>query len=328
MNPTTRRHLICALGYATGLALMPAYAQPSRDYPGTRPIHLIVPFAAGTAPDALGRLLAQSLAASMAVIVNVENQPGAGGTIGVDRAVKAAPDGHTLVLSGDAALVLSGSFGVNPPYQTLRDLAPIAQVAVTPNVLVVPIDLQVKSVQDLVALARSRPGQINYGSAGIGLSQHRAGELLNRVAGLDMVHVPSSGSPMPDLLAGRVQVMFANIVSALPLVREGRLRALAVTSLQRSAVVPDLPTLSESGYPGFESVAWFGLLAPAGTPASILKLLEAEVDKALAGPEMKARLSMMGAMAPVPNSNAFTQVIRDETLKWSGKGPLATVQRQ
>ena len=323
MHLPTRRHLLCALGCAAALTLSSASAQPTQAYPGGMPIHLIVPFAAGTAPDVLGRLIAQRLAASMAVTVNVENLPGAGGTIGVDRAVKAAPDGHTLVLSGDAALVLSGSFGVNPPYQTLRDLAPIVQVAVTPNVLVVPTDLPVKSVQELVALARSRPGQFNYGSGGIGLSQHRAGELLNRIAGLDMVHVPTSGSPLPDLLAGRVQVVFANIVTVLPLVREGRLRALAVTSLERSAVAPDLPTMSESGFPGFEAVAWFGLLAPAGTSAAILQRLESEAGKALAAPEMKARLSLMGATAPVPNTDAFTQVIRDETLKWSGKGPLA-----
>lgn len=320
MDPLLRRHLLCTLScaFALAFAVAPAHAQPTPDYPGNRPIRLIVPFAAGTAPDVLGRLLAQRLSASMAATVFVDNQPGAGGTIGVDRVVKSPPDGHTLVLSGDAALVLSGSFGLTPPYQTLRDLAPIAQVAVTPNVLVVPADLPVKSVEELVALVRSEPNRFNYGSAGIGLSQHRAGVLLNRVAGLDMVHVPNSASPMPDLLAGRVQVLFSNIVAALPLAREGRLRALAVTSLQRTAVAPELPTMSESGFPGFESVAWFGLLAPAGTPAPILRLLAAEVTKALSEPEMAARLSAMGAEAGVTNTNAFSRVIRDETLKWSG----------
>ena len=174
-------------------------AQPA--YP-SKPIRLVVPFAAGSAPDALARLLAPSLAESMSATVTVENLPGAGGTIGVDRVAKAAPDGYTLVLAGDAALVLSGSYGVNPPYQTLRDLAPVAQLAVTPNVLVVPNDLPVRSVLELVALVRSQPGKFSFGSGGIGLSTHRGGELLNSMAGLDMVHVPSTTSPLPDLMAG------------------------------------------------------------------------------------------------------------------------------
>ena len=299
-------------------------AQPA--YP-SKPIRLVVPFAAGSAPDALARLLAPSLAESMSATVTVENLPGAGGTIGVDRVAKAAPDGYTLVLAGDAALVLSGSYGVNPPYQTLRDLAPVAQLAVTPNVLVVPNDLPVRSVLELVALVRSQPGKFSFGSGGIGLSTHRGGELLNSMAGLDMAHVPSSTSPLPDLVAGRVQALFANIIVALPQVREGKVRALAVSSLTRSAAAPELPTLSESGLPGFEAVSWFGLLAPAGTPPAVLQRLETEAQKALASPVMKERLMAMGTNPGVPTAAAFTRLIQDETRKWGPKAAAPVAQR-
>jgi tripartite-type tricarboxylate transporter receptor subunit TctC len=320
-------HLLIRPLLCCALSLTAAVGGAQTTYPGTKPVRLVVPFAAGTAPDVLGRLLAQNLAESMATTVNVENVPGAGGTIGVDRVAKAAPDGHTLLLSGDAALVLQGSYGVNPPYQTLRDLAPIAQVAVTPNVLVVGNEVPARTVQELVALVRSQPGRFSYATAGIGLSQHRAGELLNRMAGLDMVHVPSSTSPLPDVMSGRVQLSFVNVVAVLPLVREGKLRALAVTSLARSAVAPELPTMSESGFPGFESVAWFGLLAPAGTPPAVVQRLEAELQKALAGPTLSARLAAMGATTPVAGAAAFTRVIQEETVKWSAREPATAAQR-
>lgn len=312
MQRPIRLLLACLAAAATATAL----AQPA--WP-SKPIRIVVPFAPGSAPDSMARLLAPSMAESLSATVVVENAPGAGGTIGVDRVAKAATDGYTLVFSGDAALVLSGSYGVNPPYQTLRDLVPIAQLVVTPNVLVVPNELPARSVQELVALVKSQPGKFSYASAGIGLSQHRAGELLNSMAGLDMVHVPSSTNPMPDVIAGRVQVFFANIANALPLVRDGKLRALAVTSLGRAAAAPELPSMSESGLPGFESLSWFGLLAPAGTPPAILQRLEAEALKAVNTPAMKERLTTMGAMPGAPTAAAFTRVIQDETKKWAPK---------
>ena len=293
-----------------------ASAQPA--WP-SKPIRIVVPFAPGSAPDVMARLLAPSMAGSMSATVIVENAPGAGGTIGVDRVAKAAPDGYTLVFSGDAALVLSGSYGVNPPYQTLRDLVPIAQLVVTPNVLLVPNDLPVRSVQELVALVKSQPGKFSYTSAGIGLSQHRAGELLNSMAGLDMVHVPSSTNAMLDLIAGRVQVFFANVAVALPQARDGKVRALAVTSQGRTSAAPELPSVSESGLTGFESISWFGLLAPAGTPPAIAKRLEAEALKAVNTPAMKERLTTLGAVPGVPTSAAFTRLIQDETKKWAPK---------
>lgn len=296
-----------------------AWAQTPAAYPG-KPIRLVVPFPAGTAPDVLARLLAPALNESMSASVVVENVPGAGGTIGVDRVAKATPDGYTLLMSGDAALVLTGgAFGVNPPYVTLRDLAPIAQLIITPNVLVVANDVPARSVQELVALVRSQPGKFSYSSSGIGLSQHRAGELMNSMAGLDMVHVPNPTNPWTDVIAGRAQLMFGNIAAALPLIKEGKVRALAVTSTSRATAAPELPTVSESGLPGFESLAWFGLLAPAGTPPAVLQRLEAELQKAMATPAIKERVALMGAMPGVMNPAGFTRVIEAETRRWASK---------
>jgi tripartite-type tricarboxylate transporter receptor subunit TctC len=256
----------------------------------------------------------------MSATVVVENVPGAGGTIGVDRVVKSPHDGHTLLLSGDAALVLTGgAYGVKPAYDTLRDLAPIAQLIVTPNVLVVSNDVPARNVQELVALVRSHPGQFSYGSGGIGFSTHRAGELLNSMAGLDMVHVPNPGNPWTDLIAGRVQVMFGNIALALPFIKDGRVRGLAVTSTTRSAAAPELPTVSESGLPGFESLSWFGVLAPAGTPPAVLQRLEAELQKAMGTPAIKERTAMIGAMPGVQNAAGFGRVIESETKRWAPK---------
>ena len=323
MNRRTPLMLAGALALAAvpGLAAAqaPAQATAPSAYP-SKPIRLVVPFAAGTAPDVLARLLAPVLNEQMAANVVVENVPGAGGTIGVDRAAKSAPDGYTLVLSGDAALVLTGgAYGVKPPYDTLRDLAPIAQLVITPNVLVVANDVPARNVQELVALVRSQPGKFSYGSGGIGFSQHRAGELMNSMAGLDMVHVPNPGNPWPDVITGRTQLLFGNIAAALPMVKDGKVRALAVTSSKRAAAAPELPTVSESGLPGFESLSWFGVLAPAGTPPAVLQGLEAELQKAMAAPALKERLATLGAMPGVQNAAGFTQVIQNEIKRWAPK---------
>ena len=318
-----RTHLM--LAGALTLAAVPglALAQSQGAYPG-KPIRVVVPFPAGTAPDVLARLLAPALTESMSTNVVVENVPGAGGTIGVDRVAKAAPDGYTLLLSGDAALVLTGgAYGMKPPYETLRDLAPIAQLIITPNVLVVANDVPARNLQELVALVRSQPGKFSYSSAGIGLSQHRAGELMNSMAGLDMVHVPNPGGPFMDVIAGRTQLMFGNIMAALPLVKDGKVRALAVTSTTRAAAAPELPTVSESGLPGFESLAWFGMLAPAGTPPAVLQRLESELQKAMATPTLQSRMATMGAMPGVQNAAGFARVIESETRRWSARPAAA-----
>ncbi len=315
--------LTCTAALAATPALLLAQTQPAAVAPASypnKPIRLVVPFAAGSAPDVLARLLAPALAESMSANVVVENVPGAGGTIGVDRVAKAAPDGYTLVLSGDAALVLTGgAYGVKPPYETLRDLVPVAQLMITPNVLVVANDVPARNVKELVALVRSQPGKFSYSSGGIGFSTHRAGELMNSMAGLDMVHVPNPTSPWPDVISGRTQLMFGNIALALPMVRDGKVRALAVTSTTRAAAAPELPTVSESGLPGFEALAWFGVLAPAGTPPAVLQRLEAELHKAMATPAIKERLTTMGAMPGAQNAAGFTRVIQEEIKRWAPK---------
>ncbi|CAD5367176.1 conserved exported hypothetical protein [Rubrivivax sp. A210] len=319
MHRRTHLLLAAALALATGPGLAAAQVPAPGTYP-SRPVRLVVPFPAGTAPDVLARLIVPALAESMSATVVVENVPGAGGTIGVDRVAKSAPDGHTLLLSGDAALVLAGgAYGMKPPYETLRDLAPIAQLIITPNVLVVANDVPARNVAELVALVRSQPGKFSYSSAGIGLSQHRAGELMNSMAGLDMVHVPNPGNPWMEVLAGRTQLMFGNIAVALPFIRDGKLRGLAVTSTTRAAAAPELPTVSESGLPGFESLSWFGVLAPAGTPPAVLQRLEAELQQAMATPAMRDRLASMGAMPGVQNAAGFTEVIKNEIKRWAPK---------
>jgi tripartite-type tricarboxylate transporter receptor subunit TctC len=327
MNRRTHLKLTAALALLAcpGLApaQAPAHSSAQGAYP-SKPVRLVVPFAAGSAPDVLARQLAPALSESMSANVIVENVPGAGGTIGVDRVAKAAPDGHTLLLSGDAALVLTGgAFGIKPPYDTLRDLAPIAQLIITPNVLVVANDVPARSVQELVALVRSQPGKFSYGSGGIGFSTHRAGELMNSMAGLDMVHVPNPGNPWTDVIAGRVQVMFGNIALALPFIKDGKVRGLAVTSITRVAAAPELPTVSESGLAGFESLSWFGVLAPAGTPPVVMQRLEVELQKAMATPAMKERVSIMGAMPGVQNAAGFAQLIGNEIKRWAPKPGVA-----
>lgn len=281
-----------------------------------KPVHLVVPFAAGTVADTIGRLVAEGLSGQLSVPVVVENVPGAGGTIGVDRVAKANGDGHTLVLSGDAAIVVGASYGVKPAYDPSKDLIPISQVAITPNIVVVSNEVPAKTLQEFVALSRSQPGRFSYASAGNGTSSHRGGELLNALAGIDLVHVPSSGSPLPDVIAGRVQLFFANAAS-LPLVRQGKVRALAVSSLQRLPGMPDLPTVAESGYPGFEAVAWFGLFAPKGTPPDVVARLEAAARAAVESPMVSARLAEMGAIKQAGPAAEFAARIEAERNKWS-----------
>ena len=322
-----RTHLLTHLAAAGLLALAAvpgaSRAQAPAAYP-SKPIRIVVPFPAGLAPDVMARLLAPVLSESLGTPVVVENVPGAGGTIGVDRVAKSAPDGHTLLLSGDAALVLTGgAYGLNPPYVTLRDLAPISQLIITPNVLVVSNDVPARNVQELVALVRSQPGKFSYSSGGIGLSQHRAGELMNSMAGLDMVHVPNPTNAWLDVVAGRTQMFFGNIAAALPLIKDGKVRALAVTSTTRATAAPELPTVSESGLPGFEAMAWFGMLAPAGTPPAVLQRLETELQKAMALPALKERVATMGAMPGVQNAAGFARVIEAETRRWAPKPAMA-----
>jgi tripartite-type tricarboxylate transporter receptor subunit TctC len=279
---------------------------------------MLVGFPAGTAPDTLARLLADRLQPALGQPVVIETVVGAGGNIAADRTAKASPDGHTLLLAGNASLVVNQSLYERLPFDPAKDFVPISQVAITPNVLVLHPDVPAKSVAELVALAKAKPDELAYAHVGVGTSLHLAGELLKQAAGIAIRPVAYRGGNTiyPDLLAGRVGLCFCNIATALPLVREGKLRALAVTSLKPSPVAPDLPTMDASGFPGFQADAWFGLVAPAGTPASVIAKLHNETAKALSEVGMRKTLLELG-MVPVGNTpEEFAAVIKSERPHW------------
>lgn len=298
------------------LAAPPASAQSN--YPN-RPVKIVVGFTPGTAPDLAARILADRFAEAWGSPFVVENIPGAGSNNATDRVAKAAADGYTLLMGGNSALVINPSLYETLPFDPVKDFAPISQVFIAANVLAVPAELPVNSVAELVALAKAQPGKLSYGHAGVGTSQHLAGELFKYMAHLDIAPVPYRGTTalMPDLLAHRITMSFANIVNVVPLAREGKLRALAITSIKRSALAPELPTMAESGFPGFEAVPWFGLLAPAGTPKEIVDKLYGETAKALATAEVRRKFDELG-LEPVGNTPAeFAAVIRKEIPEWA-----------
>ena len=288
------------------------------EYPETV-IRILVGFPAGTAPDVAGRVIADKLAVSLGKPVVIENISGASGNIACDRVAKAVPDGYTLVMCGNGSLVVAPSLYEKLPYDPAKDFAPITQVFVAANLLVVPPDVPAKSLAELVALAKAKPGQLTYGHTGVGTSQHLAGELFKSMAHLDIRPIAYRGTTavLPDLLAGRITMSFSNIVNVAPLVKEGKLRAFAVSSRKRSALVPDLPTMAESGFPGYEAVPWFGLMAPAGTPQPVIDLLYKETVKILAIPEVRRALENQGLDVIAGTPAEFAAVIKTETPYWA-----------
>ena len=300
---------LCVLAVAGG-----AFAQ---DYP-TKPVRVIVPFPPGGGTDLMARMVVQKLGEVMGGTYVIENRGGAGGTVGSEVAAKSAPDGYTL-------LVVSGAHAINPslypklPYDTLRDFAPVTMMTAGPGLLVVHPSLPAKSVKEFIAIARSRPGQLDFASAGIGTPPHLAGELFKTMTGINMVHIPykGNGPAYVDLLAGHVPVMFPTIPTAIPYVRAGRIRALAVTSAKRTEIVPELPTISEAGVRGYEVTSWYGLLAPAGTPAAIVSRVQQGIAKVLRSPDVSQRLKADG-LDLVGNTPAeFAATIRSEIAKWA-----------
>lgn len=298
------------------IAAATAAAQPAMNYPN-KPLRIIVPQSAGGSTDLTARLVAQKLSDALGQPVVVDNRPGAGSIIGTDLVAKATPDGYTI-------LVVASSITINPslykklPFDPVRDLAPITQLSAFPNILVVHPAVPVKTVQELMALAKAKPGQLNYGSSGSGTGTHLSAELFKSMTGVDMVHVPykGGGPAVTALIGGQVQLNFATIPSVLPHVRAGKLRAVAVTTLKRSSAAPEVPTIAESGVPGYDHGPWNGMLAPAKTPKAIIARLNAEVAKIVHLPEAKAVLVHEGA-EPVGNAaEAFAAIIRAETVKW------------
>jgi tripartite-type tricarboxylate transporter receptor subunit TctC len=305
--------------FAALLALLMAQtASAQTNYP-SKPVKILIGFTAGTAPDLAARILVERFAEVWGTPFVIENLQGAGSNIATDRVAKSAADGYTLLMGGNSALVINPSLYDVLPFDPIKDFAPISQVFIANNVLAVPPEVPVKSVAELVDLARAQPGKLSYAHAGIGTSQHLAAELFKYMAHVDIASVPYRGTTafMPDLLANRITMSFANIVNVLPLAKEGKLRTLAVTSIKRSALAPDLPTMAESGFPGFEAVPWFGLLAPAGTPKDVVDKLHAETVKTLALPEVRKKFDELG-LDPVGNTPAeFAAVIKKETPEWA-----------
>ncbi|HEY9447619.1 MAG TPA: tripartite tricarboxylate transporter substrate binding protein [Burkholderiales bacterium] len=306
--------------------LVVATASYAQDYP-TRPVRIIVPFAAGGSNDIVGRMLAQKLSEALHQQFVVDNRAGAAGNIGTYLAAKAAPDGYTLLSGGMGSLVANPAIS-KVPYDTVRDFAPITLIARAPNVLVLHPSVPAQNVAQLIALARARPGQLNYGSGGVGSTPHLSGALFAMMAGIELNHVPYKGAApaVVDLIAGHVQLVLAGIPIVLPHLSLGKLKAIAVTGLERSLQLPNIPTVSESGLKGYDVNPWYGLLAPAGTPIEILSRLHAECRKALTSPAMKEHLLRQGAEADGSAPAEFAGVIRADLKKWSDVAQQARIR--
>jgi tripartite-type tricarboxylate transporter receptor subunit TctC len=302
---------------ATFALLLAALPSPAQVYP-RGPVHVILPFPAGGGVDAAGRILAQKLSDSFGKAFLIENRGGANGNIGTEAAARSANDGTVLLFTG-AGFVTNPSLYKTVPYDPVKDFDPISLMALGPNVLVVHPSLPVKSVEELIALARMQPGKIGFAGSGSGSTPHLAGELFNVMAGVQLVHIPyrGSGPAMIGLLAGEAPVMFLPAINAGGHVASGRLRALAVTSRERLAAMPDLPTIAESGLPGYESSQWYGLLAPAGTPAEVLDLLNARVANIMQSSDMKARMTSDGLVPIGGSREQFAAHIKSEIAKWA-----------
>jgi tripartite-type tricarboxylate transporter receptor subunit TctC len=282
------------------LALAAASLHPAAQAWPSRPIRLVVPYAPGGPLDISARLVAAKLQESLGQAVVPDNRPGAGGNIGVDLVAKSPPDGYTLVMSAIATLAINPSLYPGLPYDPIKDLRHVTLLVQVPNVLIVSNDLPAKNVKELIALARARPGKLDFGSGSTGSTGHLAGEMFKMMTGTFMVHIPYKGSApaMADMMAGRINLMFDNLASALPNIKADKVRALATTTRARSSFLPDLPTLDESGLKGFDMTTWWGVSAPAKTPQAVVDRLSAEILKAMDAPDLKERLHNMGSDAP------------------------------
>ena len=301
------RYVLAAL---TALAVSQAFAQ---SYP-SKPIRLIVPFAAGGGNDNIARLVGKRLSDSVGQPLVIDNRPGAGGVVGAELAAKSPPDGYTLFLGGVGSHALNPNLIERLPYDPIRDFAPVALLAEAPLVLVVHPSVPARDLAEFIAYARKNPGKLNFASNGNGSSSQLAAVMFDSMAGVDMVHVPYKGlaPALADLLSGQVQLMFSSIVAILPHIKSGRLRALAVTGTKRLPLLPDLPTVAERGFPGYEASSWYGILAPAGTPREIVTKLNAEFTKALEQPEVSRTLRAEGAEPIGGSPEQFAAFIRAE----------------
>lgn len=295
---------------ATGGAMAQAYPE--------KPIHIVVTFTTGGAPDILARLIGEKLTAAWGQPSVIDNKPGAGGNTGADSVAKAAPDGYTLVVGTVGTHSINGALYKKMPYDMVKDFTPITLLATTPNMLVVHNDVPARNLTDFIALGK-KEGKMTFASSGAGTSIHVSGELFKTMTGIQMEHVPYKGraGAIPDLLGGRVTMMFDNMPSSLPLVKEGKLRALGVTSARRSAAAPDIPTIAEQGLPGFEAVSWFALFGPANMPKAVTDKLQAEVSRIIKSPEISKKLLEIGLEPAGGSAGELAAYQKAEIAKWA-----------
>lgn len=311
-----RRQVLAMMAAAAAVAVAPA-AQADT-YP-SKPIRLVVGFPTGGAPDTLARIVSEKISSSWGQPVIVDNKPGAGGNIGAEAVAHAAPDGYTLALGTVGTHSINGALYSKMPYDMVKDFTPVILVASTPNVLVVNPSVPAKNVAELIALAKAKPGGLTFGTPGIGTSPHVAGEMFNTLAQVKITHVPYKGRAMaiPDLLGGHITMMFDNLPSALPVVREGKLRALGITSLKRSPSAPDIPTLAEQGLQGFDADSWFAIFAPANTPKDVVAKLNAELNRIYSLPDVQAKLKTLGLDPILGTPDKLAGYQRSEIAKWA-----------
>ena len=293
-------------------------AAPPDTYP-TKPIRMIVAFAPGGGTDIIGRVAAQGIFENLGQQVVVDNRPGAGGNIGTDMVAKAPADGYTLITAGTGTHAINQSLYAKLPFDTVKDFAPVSLVAETPYMMVVPNSLSARTVKEFIALAKSQPGKINMASSGAGGMPHLSGELFKMMTAIELAHIPykGTGAVFTDLIAGRMQVLFGDIVATYPHVQGGRLRALGVTSLQRIAQLADIPTIAEGGVPGYDSVGWFAVFAPAGTPPAVIAKLNGAIASYVRKPELKERLLALGAQVVASSPQDLGRIQRLDLARWA-----------
>ena len=306
------RRILAALALLAAIPL--AYAQP---WPN-KPVKIIVPFPAGGPTDVLTRVLAEKLAQSLGQPVVVENKPGAGGSIGADLAAKSPPDGYTLVMATGSTHSVGPYLNPKLPYDPVKDFTPVIYVGNSTNVLLVSPVLGVNNVRELIALAKSKPGGLNYATSGIGSVAHLTSEMFASMAGIKMTHVPYKGTQLSitDLVAGQVSLLFDSTITGKPHIEQGRLKGLAVSSRKRSSILPDIPTVDESGLPGFDSWNYFGIWGPAGLPPAVVQRVNAEMNKILVDPAVKARFLTLGFEITGGTPEQFAEVIASESRRW------------
>jgi tripartite-type tricarboxylate transporter receptor subunit TctC len=310
----TRRAALAALALTVAHASLPAFAQGGGKWPD-KPIKLIVPFAAGVSPDVVSRIIAEPLGRALGQPVVIDNRAGAAGIIGAEAAARSPGDGYTLFMTVNSIMGINPSVYAKLPYDPLKDFVPVTQVARVPYVLITGNNQPDKSLKDLLAHAKAKPGAVEYGSLGVGSGPHLVMEMMNNMAGVRMVHIPYKGSPLTDVIAGQVPLAFEPATTAIPLVKTGKVRALAVTSAKRSSALPDVPAVAEL-LPGYEGDGWQGFYMPAGTPKEIVQRMNTEIAKILKQPDVQQKLAELGLQPVGSTIDEFALVSRKELEKW------------